>query len=273
MTEQDQPADGASPPPTSYEQYRPPAPSVTHPPAEVEVEEAEEAEEKAQPHPDFSYGPPAGDQLSQSHLLVGDSSGGGGTRTTKRNGGILGVVGLLVAGAVGVGAFGAVQDARDTFDSFSETLSNDPLDVFSVSGYADLVDAVRTETGSTDVFDLVLYPEYAVITVPAGDSGGRALSYFWDGDLQQTSKSTSSDTRFDLEVIDPEVVIRLVKKARRQLVDDPTSSYVIIRSPRDAPDGAWLSAYASNEFSENGYLAATLDGTIVFRYSSVTPSP
>ncbi|MEJ7832023.1 MAG: hypothetical protein WKF79_03850 [Nocardioides sp.] len=142
----------------------------------------------------------------------------------------MGVVGILVAGAVSVGVFGAVQDAGDTFDSFTddfesgELFSGEPPDVFTTSGYADIVAAVRSETGSTIVFDLVLYPEYAVVTIPAGGSGGRALSYFWDGELQQTSKSTSQDTRFDLAVIDADVVLTLISKARRQLVDDPTTS-------------------------------------------------
>ncbi|MEJ7832022.1 MAG: hypothetical protein WKF79_03845 [Nocardioides sp.] len=45
---------------------------------------------------------------------------------------------------------------------------------------------------------------------------------------------------------------------------------MIIRSPRDSAEGAWLYAYAQNEFSETGYLAATLDGTVVSRYRSTS---
>jgi hypothetical protein len=68
--------------------------------------------------------------------------------------------------------------------------------------------------------------------------------------------------------IDPQVMLRLVQKAKR-LVEDPTSWDVIIRKPRPPFDnGAWFSGYASNEFSESGYLQATLDGTIVNSYVS-----
>lgn len=276
MTEQDQPTTGGDscgdgggavdPPLSAYEQYQPPEPSATYPPVEEE------------PDPDFSYGPSMSSYPpAQTHLLVGASTGAGGSRTTTRTAGLLGGVVLLVVAVATVGIFGVVREAEDTFDSIrddpgSGELLDDPAppDVFTASGYADILAAVRRETGSTQAFDVLLYPEYAVLTVPVDGTGDRALSYLWDGDLRPAIKRTSDDTRFDLEAIDPDGVRTLVRRARRQLVEDPTTSYVRIRSPRDSDEGAWLKAYASNEFSESGYLAATLDGTIVNRYQSTS---
>ena len=62
---------------------------------------------------------------------------------------------------------------------------------------------------------------------------------------------------------------KLALRARNGLVEDPTSYYVIVRKPGPPfNDGVWISAYASNEFGESGYLEADKDGKVLNRYVS-----
>ena len=114
---------------------------------------------------------------------------------------------------------------------------------------------------------MTLYQGYAVLEVPAESSGQRMLRYFWNGDLQQQSKGKASyPGRMDLRRIDAQVLDRLLEQIRRR-VEDATSSYVIAHPPTSTDDGAWLYAYASNDFSEGGYVSATLEGRVVRRAS------
>ncbi|MDP2773945.1 MAG: hypothetical protein Q8O61_10340, partial [Nocardioides sp.] len=129
--------------------------------------------------------------------------------------------------------------------------------------------AIRRETGSTQAIRAVIYPGYASLDLPAEPTGKRAFNYYYDGELGEPRKGQSTDERFDLARIDPAVMTKLVRQAKKTLVEDPTSWYVIISKPGPPFDnGAWFSAYASNDFSESGYLQATLDGTVVNRYVS-----
>lgn len=158
----------------------------------------------------------------------------------------------------GVGEPGpaAVEDARPP----------EPPQLHTPAGWRSLVRAVREETGSTRAFSVVLYPEYAVLDVPAQPSGARFHSYHYDGELTMSTKGTSPYRVFDLGRIDPAVTVRLLATAGRELVEDPTSTYAIIRRPDDGT--AWYSVYASNEYSESGFLQADLTGRETRRYVS-----
>ena len=114
----------------------------------------------------------------------------------------------------------------------------------------------------------MLYPAYGVVTVPAETRGKRAHSYYYDGDLRRTSQGTTDDPRFDLAQLDPAVMVRLVEPAPApELVEDPTTVYVIMRRPQD-PAGGWYSVYATNDYTESGYLLADRAGKVVGRYVS-----
>lgn len=143
-------------------------------------------------------------------------------------------------------------------------LGGDPEpEVLTAQGYDELVAAVEEETGSTTVFDAVLYPAYAVVSIPVDATTKRQESWYWDGtDLRSNdSKSTASFDRFDLAGVDGAVVVDLVDQVRT-LVEDPTSWYAIVRTS-DA-DGATMWAYARNEYGETAYLGARADGTITY---------
>lgn len=187
------------------------------------------------------------------------------------------IIGVAVIGAFAAGIFAFVNDAVETVGgggpSNSQTYApgvepEDGVNVLSVRGYTDLLDALKAETGSTESFSAVLYPTYAVVELPVDGTTQRSDRFYWNGsDLEsQHSLGTSTEERYDLEEVDPAVLVGLLKKVRSR-VEAPTSWYAVIGAPDD--DGAVLSVYASNAYSENAYLLATVDGTIT--YESTTP--
>ena len=159
-------------------------------------------------------------------------------------------------------------DGIDVIFGDSTTDAPPKPQIFTADGYADLLAALDSELGSTEVFSAVVYPEYAVMDVPAESDGKRQISYYYNGELSESTKGTSSYERFDLASIDPTVLLRITNRAR-MLVEDPTSYYAIIRKPGPPfDDGGWITAYASNEFGESGYLMTDKEGKVIRRYVS-----
>lgn len=185
------------------------------------------------------------------------------------------VVGLLVAAIVGAGVLVALVTSLADGDgatpeasaSASASASTPPAQMHTPEGWRALEAALRAETGEARVFEAVLYPEYAVLQVPAQRTGARSHTYYFDGALRMTGKGTSSYQAFELGRVDPAVTARLLDRAGRELVEDPTTTYAILRRP-DRGDDGWYSVYASNEYSESGYLQADLAGAVTYRYVS-----
>ena len=174
---------------------------------------------------------------------------------------IVGVVAIIAAIVSGVQS--AVGDG-DLPTAPGDDPGRGQVNVLSAEGFADLVAAIEEETGSSTVFEAVLYPGYAVVDVPVDATTDREHSFYWDGDLEETgSKSTTDYARFDLADIDPDVVVSVVDQARAK-VEDPQSWYSIIRAPSDTDDGTWIWGYATNEYGESGYLGSDQAGTITW---------
>jgi hypothetical protein len=174
---------------------------------------------------------------------------------------------LALAGVVLSGIVSGVRDGGDdpAGDSGSPlppgVEPSDGLEVLSVDGYGDLLDAIEEKTGSTEVFDAVLYPTYAMGSLPLDSSTQRDASFTWDGSLETLDETTTSPyTRIDLGAVDPAVVLRLLDRARAN-VENPTSWYATVRAPVGR-DPAVIGAYASNEAGETVYLGATRTGRV-----------
>ncbi|GEP37660.1 hypothetical protein NPS01_13230 [Nocardioides psychrotolerans] len=229
--------------------------------------------EEASPAPQVNYGPPQDQMVAAQVTQMYGTKPPGGSRALILVPIIFFLVIAIGAGAVILSVVGNIENGSDEtfggfdpFDGFEDAPGPGdapPPDLFTPGGFRDLLDSLREETGRTAVFESVLYSEYAVTTAPAEAEGKRSISYYFDGDLTESTKSTSTYERFDLSTIDPTVLGRLTRKTR-MLVDDPTSYYVIVRKPQD-DSTTWLSAYASNDFGESGYLRAEKDGTVIDR--------
>ncbi|WP_134741309.1 DUF1707 domain-containing protein [Nocardioides sp. 503] len=232
----------------------------------------------ATPAPSNPYGPPEGSPTAATaKQLFGTrkSSGGAGCAV------VLFLAIFAVAGAVVLGAFSAMSDdpfESDPFgsDTFSEGVDPGGLpegekpNLFRSADVDALRDAIAEETGGTTVFRVVLYPAYASVAVPARATGPRELSYYYDGEFAtDPTPGRSSFERFDVTRIDSSVIAPLVRRARNNLIEDPTSVYVILQKPDEfgAAD-AWVTVHVSNEFQESGYLEADLTGKVVNRYVS-----
>ncbi len=184
--------------------------------------------------------------------------------------GLMLLIPLGLIGAV-IGIIAAVVSSVNADDTLEP--GEDPgigqVNTMSEEGYAELIADLEDETGSSVVFEAVLYPGYAVMQVPVDETTNRYEYRYWDGSLDEaSSKSTTDYTRFDLRDVDPDVIVGLVDEARSR-VEDPTSWYAIVRQPDDDFDnGTWISAYATNEFGESAYLGGDQAGTITWE-----PSP
>lgn len=189
-------------------------------------------------------------------------------RTVRRTGGspaLVGVAGVVLVGGVTAGIF-ALSGGSDDEPAPPGTAAGKP-DVQSPDGFADLVDALRDETGATTVFEVVLYPEYASLDVPFEPGDVREVSYHWNGALDETGRGNTKDVPFDLATLDASRFEGMCA-AVKALVQDPESCYLIIKHPEpEDPTPAWVSAYSSNEFQQGAYVEFGLDGTEVSRHS------
>lgn len=184
---------------------------------------------------------------------------------------VIGVVAAVIAGVVAL--VGNVRGAVDTAtDSASAMASTTPLpgespevgvNLFTADGYDELLTDLGRDVGSTESFEVVLYPTYAVVYVPVDATSGRSALYYWNGTLDDLdSRTTSTEERFDLRDVDIDVVTELVSRVRGK-VEDPTSWYAIVHAP-GSQEGAAIWAYASNDYQETAYVGATPQGRIVY---------
>jgi hypothetical protein len=131
------------------------------------------------------------------------------------------------------------------------------------AGFTALVAAVRARFGTTAVAEAVIYPEYAVITMPAPDAPTHAQTFLYRGGFEDPSNAgtrKASDPLVDLGAVQADPVLGLVAGAGETLaVPNPTSRYLIVGQDDGSPV---VRVYASNEFSESGFLQARPNGTV-----------
>jgi hypothetical protein len=222
--------------------------------------------------PLVNYGPASTHEAADISAAV--SKGG------KAIGGIIAVIVLIAVIVPIAGAAIAFFAARDSFPDFGDVgptdettylpgqaPGEDGVNVHTVEGYQDMVDALRDETGQTYTFTTVIYPRYAVLDVPTGVNE-RYEGFYWDGETleKNTTRGSSSDDQVDLSLVDPNQIIEMLNTVRDRL-DSPDSWYVVI-SDHELTDPQ-ISAYASNDFGETTYLVAGLDGVVIYDSDAV----
>ncbi len=270
MAEQDSPDKASGGGDDTWKTYSPP---VSPPIAETPAAPAVPAAPEQLPPTHVPYGSPqsySGTYPSAPGTLDPSVLTSTAVSTARRGCGIVGlVVAVVVLAPLIFGAVVAIKAISGGFDELKDGMTEpfsgaDKPNLQSAAGFDGLVDALREETGGgTTVFDVVLYPEYAVVSVPADTTTKRYYSYYYDGGLRRTSQGTTERTRFDISTIDASVLVELFRKAKTELVEDPTTIYAIIDKPGEFDDGAWFTVYATNSFAESGYFTADKTGKII----------
>jgi hypothetical protein len=124
--------------------------------------------------------------------------------------------------------------------------------------------------GTTKVYTLTLYPDYADIEAPSRNQANAYDDYTYengqitadtaDGEVEQGENSV------DLTTIDWSIVPGLIQKSDVDLdVTNPTEHYVIVDPNWPFATGTSLRVYCSNAYG-GGYLLADTHGTILDKY-------
>ena len=145
--------------------------------------------------------------------------------------GFLLLCGLGIAGLVGA-IFKEVNQAFDGVDiTGSETTQEPTLNLHTAAGWTEMVKAIDAETGSSRVYDLVVYPTYASINAVADEGAQRYVYRNNSFDLVTSPVTPAQSDRIDLADIDPDLVAGLPDKtAERQGMPEYDSAYLIINT-------------------------------------------
>lgn len=164
------------------------------------------------------------------------------------------VLGGVVAGAIaifsavsgdGIAGIGGGIDAKDPDD------------------FADLIDKLEEEQGTTEVQQVGFYTNYIIVYLPytTDPSDDRQISYTWrGGDLEEWTRSTSTEPTFDLKDIDPDVIDGMcdpvLARADGAVPDD---CYLFLSKPSIGTEG-WFRASASDDFGKSVWVEYDKNG-------------
>ncbi|WP_182376772.1 hypothetical protein [Nocardioides sp. WS12] len=173
-------------------------------------------------------------------------------RRVRRRIGLLLAGAAVVVGGAGAGVWAVVEAVNDsdrptTTTTTTRTVTESEAEVqvsgsgtvelFTTAGVADLAAALREETGSTRVFEVAMFRNIAVVTVPDKDAPDGARVYQWDGTLTSLTESMSVRKPFDFTEVKGNVLARLCGGVLETCT-------VVIGRPF-AGDRAWLTVVGS----------------------------
>jgi hypothetical protein len=141
--------------------------------------------------------------------------------------------------------------------SGSSTSHRAETDLHTASGWAALVAAIKEESGSTSIYDLVVYPTYASVGLDGGKTVRRRL--YRDGAWQESFdvRTPIVGNPVDLRAIDPAVVAKLPSETAQRLgVQNPTGTYIIVNALASDPK---IMVYVQVDGGSQ-YQAYSLDG-------------
>ncbi|MFF4633378.1 serine/threonine-protein kinase [Streptomyces griseorubiginosus] len=136
-------------------------------------------------------------------------------------------------------------------------------------GIRTAVAAIEKETGRDRFGDFTAYDDFVSVEVMVKGSDSKYDTYTYRagrGVEKGIIKGSlaGGNQPFRLDGFDWDKVPVLLAEARKKLnVDDPNSSYVVVRPPNDTFDTPLgMAVYLSNEYSQAGYLEATPKGKV-----------
>lgn len=172
------------------------------------------------------------------------------------------VIGFVLLCGVGVASMVAyvVTGVDDVFDPSTETPAPS-LNLQTAAGWTEWVGAVEKETGTTRVYDAVVYPDYAAVNAMVDEGAMRYL--YRDGAFQMSnSPVTAAMTEpVDLADIDPEMVAGLPDQtAEHQKMPDYESAYMIVNQWSGKPS---IMVYLQQTGKLSRWSIYDFDGNVV----------
>lgn len=128
----------------------------------------------------------------------------------------------------------------------------------TAAGWSALVSAIKDKSGSTSIYDLVVYPTYASVGLDGGKTVDRRL--YRDGAWQESFnvQTPTVGRPVDLKQIDPRVVQKLVAETPQRLgIESPTGTYFIVNAIVSEPK---IMVYVQDDDGSH-YQTYALDGS------------
>lgn len=107
----------------------------------------------------------------------------------------------------------------------------DTPSLHTASGWTALVEAIKAESGTTEVYDLIAYPQYASVGLDGKDAVDRR--FYRNGGWQESVsvRTPISGSPVDLAEIDPDVMARLPGETARHFgIKGPTEAYLVVHA-------------------------------------------
>jgi hypothetical protein len=201
------------------------------------------------------------------------ASGGGGWGIRIAIAGVLVLLGM----AIGWGLYGNTtsplsftSDPGAKSDGIPGKVLTPPKQLQSLGGLNGLLEQMRQRFGDTRGYDLVIYPEYAVLYRTDPSDERRKLSYTYRGGFDDPSPSAKSedDVLVDLAAFNVENAVGILRGAAETVGLNPAdvkkdNTYLTVDPTRDptTPGELTLRANVSSDFG-SGSVTFAGDGTI-----------
>jgi hypothetical protein len=198
-----------------------------------------------------------------------------------------GVALVLLGIGIGWGLYGNTSsplsftsDPGAKADGIAPIVLTPPKQLQSLNGLTGLIDQTRKKFGDTMGYNLVVYPDYAVIDRVDPNDNRRKISYTYRGGCGNPSgdgAAGSDDVLVDLSKFDDAAVVGVLRGAPQTLgikQSDVKTTYLIFAPTTDpATPGAlavsvYVSRYVSSDFG-SGYIELDGQGNV----SGVHPPP
>lgn len=153
-------------------------------------------------------------------------------------------------------------------DGVAPVVLTPPRQLQSLGGLTGLLEQMKKKFGDTMGYELVIYPEYAVLDRADASDERRELNYTYRGGWGDPSTSAKSADAVvvDLSKFDTKAIVGVLRGAPETLNIKPNevkSTYLTIEASRDitAPGTLSISIYVSGEFG-GGYIELNPDGSV-----------
>lgn len=137
---------------------------------------------------------------------------------------------------------------------------------FTAEGFAAMVDDLEQVAGTTTVFSVTMYPDYATALVPLNARGDRWANYGWDGTTfrgEPTYSKGTSHRRFDIRRVDGSTIVGSIEAAGK-LLDGRIVDYEVEVFAADwAPKRHCYTVSVADHFSDEADLFVSCQGRIL----------